>query len=39
MDYEAYRNSKDLNPYDIPRTKDGKVGMEAVQPKRMGGWD
>ena len=25
MDYELYRNSKDLNPYDIPRTKDGKV--------------
>ena len=25
MDHEAYRSSKDLNPFDIPRDKDGNV--------------
>ena len=25
MDYDAFRESKELNPYDIPRNKDGSV--------------
>lgn len=25
LDHEAYKNAKDLNPFDIPRTRDGKV--------------
>lgn len=25
LDHEAYRHAKDLNPFDIPRTRDGQV--------------
>ena len=25
LDHEAYKNAKDLNPFDIPRTRDGQV--------------
>lgn len=38
MDHEAYRSDKDIDPYSIPRTKDGKVlpwGYGKYQNTRM----